>query len=85
MKHLTITLIFLVTATIACKKKTDTYCYYEAMKNNSPIYTWLVTKPTNEQIQKVQDTCACTIFIKETCVPCNGVITDGSGNTIACD
>lgn len=85
MKHLIITLIFLATAVFACKKKTDNYCYYEAMKGSAPIYTWVVTKPSNDQIQKVQDSCACVVSIKETCVPCNGTITDAGGNDIACD
>jgi len=85
MKYLTITLIFLVSTTFACKKKTDTYCYYEAMKGSASIYTWVVFKPTNDQIKKVQDSCTCTVTIKESCVSCNGRVTDASGNTIACD
>jgi hypothetical protein len=85
MKHLTITLIILALTAVACKKKTDTYCYYEAMNGSAPVYTWMVYRPTDDQIQKVQDSCRCTVSIKETCVPCNGTITDGSGNDIACD
>jgi hypothetical protein len=85
MKYLTITLIFLASAAIACKKKKGQYCYYEAIKGSTPIYTWVVTKPSNDEIQKVQDTCRCTVSIKETCVPCEGTITDGSGNDIDCD
>lgn len=85
MKHIFITLMFLALGTVACKKKKDdTYCYYEAMKNGSSIYVWVVYKPTDDQIQKVKDTCRCTFTIKESCVPCNGTITDQGGVDIAC-
>lgn len=84
MKHILITLMFLVLGTVACKKKTDTYCYYEAMKGETPIRTWIVFKPSADEIQKVKDTCRCTFTIKESCVPCNGTITDQGGTDIAC-
>jgi hypothetical protein len=84
MNKFIITITILSTSIFACKKKQDTYCYYEAMKGNTPIYTWIVYKPTTDQIQKVQDTCRCSVTIKESCVPCNGVITDQGGTDIAC-
>jgi hypothetical protein len=84
MNKFIITIIFLSTSIFACKKKQDTYCYYEAMKGSNSIYVWVVYKPTNDQIKKVQDSCACTVTIKESCVPCNGTITDQGGTDIAC-
>jgi hypothetical protein len=85
MNKLTITIIVFLIIAIACKKKKDdTFCYYEAMKNGSSIYVWVVYKPTADQIQKVKDTCNCTFTVKESCVPCNGVVTDQGGTAIAC-
>jgi hypothetical protein len=83
MKKITITIVVLIIA-IACKKKSDTYCYYEAMKGGTTIHTWIVFRPSNDEIQKVQDTCRCVVTIKESCVPCTGVVTDQGGTAIAC-
>jgi hypothetical protein len=84
MKKHTVTIVLIAIVIFACKKKTDQWCQYQAMKGNNPIYAWDVYKPSNEQIQKVQDTCRCTVTIKEICQPCSGVVTDAAGNDIAC-
>jgi hypothetical protein len=83
MKKFTITIAIITLAVIACKKKSE-YCYYEAMKGNSPIYIWEYNKPSSDQVQKVQDTCSCAVTIKETCLPCK-TRTDAGGNDIGCD
>jgi hypothetical protein len=84
MKKLTIAIAVVTLAAFACKKKSDKYCYYEAMKGTRSIYTWEYNKPSNDQVQKVQDTCYCTVTVKETCLPCKPR-TDANGNDIPCD
>lgn len=84
MKKTIITVAIVTTAIFSCKKKTDQWCQYQAMNGTNPIYAWDVKSPSNDQIQKVQDTCKCTVSIKEICQPCTGTVTDAAGNDIAC-
>lgn len=84
MKNLTITIAVLITTTIACKKSDDNKrkCYWDAKVNNRPLY-WH-TKPSAETIKKIQDTCACTFIVNETCVSCDVQMTDPSGLDVPC-
>jgi hypothetical protein len=84
MKKLNIILFAIILIAIACKKKKDQWCQYQAMNGPNPIYAWDVNRPSNDQIKKVEDTCKCTVSIMEICQPCTGQVTDAAGNPIAC-
>jgi hypothetical protein len=83
MKKLITPLVLVLILAFACKKKSQ-YCYYLGKDGNRVVYAWEYNRPSNTQIQQVQDTCFCTLKIEETCLPCKPR-TDSSGTDLGCE
>lgn len=88
MKKFTIAIAFLIVA-VACKKEKRQGCYYEAVKDGAangtpPVFVWRRNRPSNDQVQRVQDSCICVVSIRETCLPCDAGYTDPGGFDV-CD
>lgn len=85
MKHLIITLIFFASSAIACKKEKQDgrKCVWNVIFNNQVAYEWL-EKPSSDQIQKIEDSCACTVKVNEVCFSCNTTVTTAGGIDVEC-
>lgn len=81
MKRIPITIAIVILALFACKKKTE-YCYWLGKSGTRLVYVWETNKPSTDQIQKVQDTCFCTLSLEHYCQPCK---TDAGGNDYDCN
>lgn len=84
MKRITITIAVVIITLLACKKETKQKCFWTANKGNLPIYSWQHNKPSNDQVQKVLDTCSCSVTLEEHCFPCSQDVTDWGGNDVSC-
>jgi hypothetical protein len=83
MKKLIIAVAFLITATIACKKDKGRKCLWSANINNRAHYIWM-EKPSSIEIKRIEDSCACSIAVNESCVSCDVNLTDQGGRDVPC-
>jgi hypothetical protein len=84
MKKFTITIVITAIIIFACKKETKQKCYWAAYNGTHLIDAWQHSKPSNDQIQRIKDTCNCSINLEEHCFPCSENVTDPGGNDISC-
>lgn len=84
MKRITITIAIVILALIACKKETKQKCYWAAYSGSRLIDVWQHNKPSNDQIQKIKDTCSCSVNVEEHCFSCGQNVTDPGGNDVSC-
>jgi hypothetical protein len=85
MKKIIITIAVTVVA-IACKKDKDQpgqKCVWNVIFNDKVAYEWL-SKPTADQVKKIEDSCACTITVNEVCFSCNTTVTTSTGIDVQC-